>query len=98
MSMIIAVADTRLPDDQSDGLWFETSDAHGVTIRDEDEYNGVRITLGSQLSTARMRFHVDVKCWRPDLASPSDLSLIHISEPTRRTPISYAVFCLKKKK
>ena len=25
------------------------------------------------------------------------LSLIHISEPTRRTPISYAVFCLKKK-
>src|SRR5664279_6322957 len=29
---------------------------------------------------------------------PRDLSLIHISEPTRRTPISYAVFCLKKKK
>src|SRR5665647_1925334 len=28
----------------------------------------------------------------------SPLSLIHISEPTRRTPISYAVFCLKKKK
>ena len=27
-----------------------------------------------------------------------DLSLIHISEPTRRTPISYAVFCLKKKR
>ncbi len=26
-----------------------------------------------------------------------ELSLIHI-EPTRRTPISYAVFCLKKKK
>src|SRR5664279_3692309 len=25
---------------------------------------------------------------------PQDLSLIHISEPTRRTPISYAVFCL----
>src|SRR5664279_2478336 len=25
----------------------------------------------------------------------TDLSLIHISEPTRRTPISYAVFCLK---
>ena len=25
------------------------------------------------------------------------LSLIHISEPTRRRGISYAVFCLKKK-
>src|SRR5665647_1476529 len=37
----------------------------------------------------------------PPMARPtaiSDLSLIHISEPTRRTPISYAVFCLKKKK
>src|SRR5665647_351404 len=32
------------------------------------------------------------------LYHPLDLSLIHISEPTRRTPISYAVFCLKKKK
>ena len=31
-------------------------------------------------------------------ASLEALSLIHISEPTRRTPISYAVFCLKKKK
>src|SRR5680860_1445911 len=25
---------------------------------------------------------------------PEGLSLIHISEPSRRTPISYAVFCL----
>ena len=31
-------------------------------------------------------------------AQENNLSLIHISEPTRRTPISYAVFCLKKKK
>src|SRR5665647_83947 len=30
-----------------------------------------------------------------NLSSVSELSLIHISEPTRRTPISYAVFCLK---
>ena len=28
----------------------------------------------------------------------NDLSLIHISEPTRQAEISYAVFCLKKKK
>ncbi len=33
-----------------------------------------------------------------DLINELVLSLIHISEPTRRTPISYAVFCLKKKK
>eukprot|EP00658_Telonema_sp_P-2_P044098 TRINITY_DN31965_c0_g1_i1.p1 TRINITY_DN31965_c0_g1~~TRINITY_DN31965_c0_g1_i1.p1 ORF type:complete len:109 (-),score=39.71 TRINITY_DN31965_c0_g1_i1:27-353(-) len=31
-------------------------------------------------------------------SSSSSLSLIHISEPTRLLSISYAVFCLKKKK
>src|SRR5659263_5305 len=31
------------------------------------------------------------------LPGPDDLSLIHISEPTRLGMISYAVFCLKKK-
>src|SRR5450756_2662019 len=33
-----------------------------------------------------------------DKVSPMDLSLIHISEPTRLGMISYAVFCLKKKR
>eukprot|EP00658_Telonema_sp_P-2_P009561 TRINITY_DN1356_c0_g1_i11.p2 TRINITY_DN1356_c0_g1~~TRINITY_DN1356_c0_g1_i11.p2 ORF type:complete len:177 (-),score=38.23 TRINITY_DN1356_c0_g1_i11:53-583(-) len=33
-----------------------------------------------------------------DLDETRDLSLIHISEPTRLLSISYAVFCLKKKK
>src|SRR5680860_1086332 len=33
--------------------------------------------------------------WRTDSRLRYPLSLIHISEPTRRTPISYAVFCLK---
>src|SRR5674476_550803 len=32
------------------------------------------------------------------LANDFILSLIHISEPTRQAEISYAVFCLKKKK
>src|SRR5665648_1146071 len=39
---------------------------------------------------------------KPDTASIEELffnlSLIHISEPTRLGMISYAVFCLKKKK
>ena len=39
----------------------------------------------------------------PDLMTEAEikslmLSLIHISEPTRQAEISYAVFCLKKKK
>ena len=35
---------------------------------------------------------------REDVVEISGLSLIHISEPTRQAEISYAVFCLKKKK
>src|SRR5674476_489256 len=34
----------------------------------------------------------------PDQRHCIMLSLIHISEPTRQAEISYAVFCLKKKK
>src|SRR5678809_1729779 len=34
----------------------------------------------------------------PDGSAVVYLSLIHISEPTRQAEISYAVFCLKKKK
>src|SRR5664279_1752256 len=45
-------------------------------------------------------YSVAVKDLRSASRAPDvlNLSLIHISEPTRRTPISYAVFCLKKKK
>src|SRR5665213_643780 len=40
--------------------------------------------------------HLVVEC--EDQLVADDLSLIHISEPTRQAEISYAVFCLKKKK
>src|SRR5678815_3198643 len=39
----------------------------------------------------------DMDAWEKYLHE-KDLSLIHISEPTRLLSISYAVFCLKKKK
>src|SRR5678815_2762462 len=50
-----------------------------------DEYDGTIITVSHD------RFFLD------KLATQI-LSLIHISEPTRLLSISYAVFCLKKKK
>src|SRR5680860_1324471 len=37
----------------------------------------------------------DFVAWLDGRDLGTGLSLIHISEPTRRTPISYAVFCLK---
>ena len=47
------------------------------------------------LVTSRMSAHVAKEPARKYYAI---LSLIHISEPTRQAEISYAVFCLKKKK
>src|SRR5450759_5847916 len=41
--------------------------------------------------------HVLPQCLLPEVLTVGDLSLIHISEPTRLGMISYAVFCLKKK-
>src|SRR5678815_5788748 len=38
------------------------------------------------------------RIWAELLPRYMELSLIHISEPTRLLSISYAVFCLKKKK
>ena len=44
-------------------------------------------------------FEYQFRClYRPLNMYALRLSLIHISEPTRQAEISYAVFCLKKKK
>src|SRR5665647_2240304 len=45
----------------------------------------------------RPALHLAVLEPAQDVLQVLEVALIHISEPTRRTPISYAVFCLKKK-
>src|SRR5664279_6059784 len=55
------------------------------------------VQRGKMLAEAANRYPKTVK-WGKLSGYGQVLSLIHISEPTRRTPISYAVFCLKKKK
>src|SRR5665647_864571 len=45
----------------------------------------------------RVALNTAIDIIRKQNLQPKHLSLIHISEPTRRTPISYAVFCLKQK-
>src|SRR5665647_3897766 len=62
---------------------------HGLSIIESLLYSiGLSITSLMFIGFFINQFHVYLLF---------DLSLIHISEPTRRTPISYAVFCLKKK-
>ena len=50
---------------------FDTSDTHAVAIRDEDAYSGGRVTLGAQLATAKMQFHVDVNVGDPIWPHPA---------------------------
>src|SRR5450759_4377747 len=66
----------------------------------------VKITLNHEERRERNRrkyntFHSLMKTRRvtlaPEHVTALNLSLIHISEPTRLGMISYAVFCLKKK-
>jgi hypothetical protein len=43
-----------------DGLVFDPAAASTSSIRDEDQYAGVRVSLPCVLAPARIRFHVDV--------------------------------------
>ena len=54
------------------------------------------LAASAEQEEALRPFHTIVQpLWK---RSVPGLSLIHISEPTRQAEISYAVFCLKKKK
>src|SRR5680860_418011 len=48
---------------------------------------------GVQFPIAEIYAHTEAAALMVEKAAQLYLSLIHISEPTRRTPISYAVFC-----
>ena len=60
---------------------------------------GLKVS-GSLSKADRPHSSIDVYeyAYNTSRAIPLRLSLIHISEPTRLGMISYAVFCLKKKK
>ena len=82
---------------------YEVTDEFGASVRqqtvitvtgsnDGPVASGPEVTLLANEDDAA--FAVDLLAGATDV----DLSLIHISEPTRPERISYAVFCLKKKK
>ena len=68
--LVVDVARTVLSPGQDDGLQFDTSDVHAESIRDEDEYSGVRVTLRARLATAQETFHVDVNVGDPIWPQP----------------------------
>ena len=64
-----------------------------MIIRDENYF-----TDKYELTRTHSEVLEAVKVVKPGKTLDLGLSLIHISEPTRLGMISYAVFCLKKKK
>src|SRR5678809_720828 len=58
---------------------------------------GGKKVKSKSLAVFTRQFSVMIDAGLP-LVQCLELSLIHISEPTRQAEISYAVFCLKKKK
>lgn len=68
--LVVDVARIVLPSGEDDGLEFDICDVHAESIRDEDEYSGVRVTLRARLATANETFHVDVNVGDPIWPSP----------------------------
>jgi len=58
-----------------DGVEFHGDDALAETIRDEDAYSGVRVTLSGKLSRALIRLHVDVNVGDPIWPEPQKVTL-----------------------
>ena len=71
--------------------WYETKIRYEKTMED-----GAQKKVTEQYVVDALSFTADENTIIEEMSSY--LSLIHISEPTRLRRISYAVFCLKKKK
>jgi len=63
-----------------DGLTFGADEATGETIREDDSYSGVRVTLGGALSRATFQMHVDVNIGDPIWPEPEKIRLPRLLE------------------
>jgi Nucleotidyl transferase AbiEii toxin, Type IV TA system len=61
--------------DLADGLVYDTADASAESIRDEDEYRGVRVVLSATLAPARLSLHVEVNIGDPIWPAPRPIAL-----------------------
>lgn len=60
--------------DADDGLVFDLSAIQGEVIRDDADYQGIRVRLAANLAKAQMRFHVDINFGDPIWPAPSIVS------------------------
>lgn len=70
ISTVLKIARDVAAIDLDDGLLYQTDKATAETIRDDDTYQGVRVTISAQLATARISLHIDVNVGDPIWPSP----------------------------
>eukprot|EP00831_Metopus_contortus_P015102 TRINITY_DN16271_c0_g1_i1.p1 TRINITY_DN16271_c0_g1~~TRINITY_DN16271_c0_g1_i1.p1 ORF type:complete len:212 (-),score=40.02 TRINITY_DN16271_c0_g1_i1:50-685(-) len=72
----------------------------GILAQLKEDHSCYKVDTEQELKRLKEEYDHDLSTSRKKLRSETQkfLSLIHISEPTRPLYISYAVFCLKKKK
>jgi Nucleotidyl transferase AbiEii toxin, Type IV TA system len=73
--LVMEIAGTALPAGLDDGLTFDVDNVRAATIREDDEYGGVRVRLVARLATAREPFHVDVNVGDPIWPAPAEIYL-----------------------
>jgi predicted nucleotidyltransferase component of viral defense system len=78
--LVVEVASTVLSTQLDDGLTFDLENVRAETIREDDEYSGVRVRLVATLATAKETFHVDVNVGDPILPPPTEISLPRLLE------------------
>lgn len=72
---VLALIQTIAVRKLDDGLVFDTARATAEVIREENIYNGVRVTLGGHLAVARLMLHVDVNVGEPIWPTPTKIAL-----------------------
>jgi len=84
--LVTDVAAITLPSGLDDGLAFDLDSVTAETIREKDEYSGIRVRLLARLATAREPFHTDVSVGDPIWPAPAEISLPRLleREPIRR--------------
>lgn len=69
---------------QEDGVVFDFTAISAETIRDDDEYSGVRVSLSASLHTAQISFHIDINVGDPIVPGAKEIGVPRMLEVTNR--------------
>lgn len=61
--------------ERADGIAFDLETIRTSTIRDEDQYAGIRVTLDCRICSAEITFHLDINFGDPVWPEPSAIKL-----------------------